>query len=425
MNPPSQSSLFARSANESKGQPRVRVAFLSLPARTQAILEYFILGAGRTAFSQSSETQADAVIVDHDNPESRQHWEAFRTRSTCPALVLSIVPIELEGTVWVQKPATPAALLAAAARLAGNAGGREAPKPLQVPIQVPLRPAPRPAMSISIATEAPAPLVLAPSPSPSPSDAGAKDIASTADAAPAPASIPAPPPFDEIRYCGIREDRTIAQLTADPDAFYRLDKTLLYVLKDAYSVARKWNAQTHLSPSVGGISFDPRENRVYLECRIEPLRELCAATIDRPLRVQTMTTRDFQQLRTDPAHAVAVMHADSFLWEIALETARGRLPAGTDVKQVVYLKRWPNLTRMLPLPHAMRIVALFAVRGASLADAPRLLDVPQRYVFACYNALAALDLLTNDGTHLKQREKKAHKNRQLLTRLFRWLRGKA
>jgi len=110
----------------SKLQTRLKVALLSLPPRTQAVLDFFFSSSGRSTFAPSGEDIADVAIFDFDTLESRQHWEAFRARSGRPGVALSTQPQQVEGAVWVPKPVTPAALLAAAADLrAGRLG--EAP----------------------------------------------------------------------------------------------------------------------------------------------------------------------------------------------------------------------------------------------------------------------------------------------------------
>lgn len=51
---------------------------------------------------------------------------------------------------------------------------------------------------------------------------------------------------------------------------------------------------------------------------------------------------------------------DKVLWRLAVWTSRGRLPMGIGQNARFRLARWPNLTRLLPTPHAMRISALWA-----------------------------------------------------------------
>ena len=83
---------------------------------------------------------------------------------------------------------------------------------------------------------------------------------------------------------------------------------------------------------------------------------------------------------------------ESAVWQTAVWTYRGRLPAGTSLTERVYLARWPNFTRLVALPHALRIAALWVEQPMSLAATASLLGVPQRFVFAFYGAAHALGL---------------------------------
>ena len=106
--------------DSTKSQNRLKVALLSLPPRTQAVLEFFFTSTGRTSFAPSSENAADVAVFDVDTVESMQRWNEFHARTSKPGIALSVTPHQIDGAVWVQKPVTPAALLAAAASL--NAG---------------------------------------------------------------------------------------------------------------------------------------------------------------------------------------------------------------------------------------------------------------------------------------------------------------
>ena len=123
----------------SKLQTRLKVALLSLPPRTQAVLDFFFSSSGRSSFAPSGEEVADVAIFDFDTLESRLHWEAFRARSGRPGIALSTQPQQVEGAVWVHKPVTPASLLAAAADLrAGRLGAPvAAPDAAEAPAAVP------------------------------------------------------------------------------------------------------------------------------------------------------------------------------------------------------------------------------------------------------------------------------------------------
>jgi len=543
---------------------RLKVTLLSLPPRTQAVLEYFFAGAGRSAFAPSAEMVADAAIFDHDNPDSRAHWEAFHNASGRPGILLSVQAQDVPDTVWVQKPATPAALVGAAARLTGGELARRAApaadaapaaaqalarEPAQGPAPAPVSaPVPVPAPTLPAATPAPViagpapaaamPMVAAPAamasatagsggtvgsvsaapafaarllpeatrPAPvsgapvtavpldvvplahmlarvapaagepgeaapamapvSPATAAAIAAQGTlpelvpppplaldpieAPAAPPPAALapaPAPPsvsadavpaaaahprvslldPLDELQIFGAAAaaEAHAANGRVDPQqTFFSVKGTLQEAVGEAFRAARKWNGLTLLDTPAGSLILDAPANRAYLGFDPAQLNPMCLTPLAEPLRVQMLAQRDLARMKEEPGRLVISEHADALVWRIAVLTSRGRLPLGTNTDAMLYLRRWPNITRLPHTPEALRVSALLAVRGASLVEAVRLLGIPQRYVFATYTALAALDLITQDGSHLKRRQRKGPKNRTLITRLFRWLSGK-
>ena len=649
----------------SKLQTRLKVALLSLPPRTQAVLDFFFSSSGRSSFAPSGEDIADVAIFDFDTLESRQHWEAFRARSGRPGIALSTQPQQLEGALWVQKPVTPAALLAAAADLrAGRTGGAAAdpaptaasapapqwqevtpspvaapepmPEPVPEPVAVPapapapvpevaaapvppavpappvapvrpaspepaarpgglgglLRrifggrsPAPAPAPVVPAPTPAPAvrpaavpaaaPVAVAPAPAPVPEVAAAPVppavpappvapvrpaspepaarpgglggllrrifggrspapapapvvpaptpapavrpaavpaaapvavapaasvpeapavpvaapsaepvLESVAPAAPAPAPaaapsqparrpaaaapvakapaakapapaapVPAPAPVarkepekpavgapafdasgqrrvraeeqaDEARYCGERGDLDAATLGSDASLRYDPAQHLVGVLKDAFQVSGKWQVPAHLESPAGRITVDGTTNLIYCEFSAEQFAALARAPIDKRPKTRAFSRQEFADLQETLTRTALVRRLDQVLWQTALETSAGRLPAGVDPAATVYLKSWPNLTRLHRTPHALRIAALWATRGASLLETAQTLKIAQRHVFAFYNAALALDLITEDGGQIRRLQRgggKSKGNRGLLTRLFGWL----
>lgn len=83
------------------------------------------------------------------------------------------------------------------------------------------------------------------------------------------------------------------------------------------------------------------------------------------------------------------LELEAFLWKLALYTYRGYLPEGTNVNKPVYLKYWPNLTRLEPTPNAMRIASLLCRQPVALAFVVRMLNIPQKHVFNFFAAANA------------------------------------
>lgn len=560
----------------------LKVALLSLNQRTQAVLEFFFLSTGRSLFVQAPEDAAEVVIFDADNPESRQHWERHHAKYRCPAIMLSVAPHELPDTLWLQKPFTPASLLAAGNQILVRGVSPAAPVPAPVPapvaapsppvvapiaapvtvpppVEKPVELAPivavapeqgsepssaaksasplppqvaQPDASVPVAPEMReerreskvAPVVRAPervSQAPkgavakalgflnrflgradsrpptqpvvaqpvqeSSRDASFVEVAKTAEgasvvsapvvpaakegvtrgvtgsgasmtadvsptapgnvsevaapevppaAAPLVEEITAPAPvgarldsdyaIDVARYCGEAADVAVISATANPALFYQPEQYLFFLLREANQIAHKWRVPTEVDVDGHKMLVVPAENRIYISFDREVLSSLATQPLTRRIKPRVVSVNEFNQLKQSLSEGGGLDRIDAVLWETCMEAARGRIPLGTELDKTLYLRHWPNFTRLLRAPHAMQIAALWATRGASLMETAQMLRIEQKYVFAFFNAASALDLVTVDGSHLSKYEhhRKSPQDRGVLGRLFGWLKGK-
>jgi hypothetical protein len=86
------------------------------------------------------------------------------------------------------------------------------------------------------------------------------------------------------------------------------------------------------------------------------------------------------------------MSLDYFLWDLALHTARGRVPVGTDLDKPLYLQCWPNFPRLPNTAHGMRIASLWVAEPRTLNDIAGSLGIELIDVYSFYNAAAAIGL---------------------------------
>lgn len=134
--------------------------------------------------------------------------------------------------------------------------------------------------------------------------------------------------------------------------------------------------------------FLPGEKRVAMLVAQEALAQLA---------VRPLAQGEFV-LRPDPsppaaAQDAATMGSEALLWRLALLTYRGMIPEDTDPLAPVYLARWPNVTRLDPIPDCLRIAALWSRRPVNLGHTARTLAVPQKHVFQFYAAAMTLGLV--------------------------------
>ncbi len=622
----------------------IKVALLSLPPRTQSLLEFFFSNAGRGSFAATIEEQAETAIFDLDTPASRDHWVIYNARTGRPGIALAVKPQEVSGAIWVQKPVTPAALLAAAASLRAGpltSAATTAPEPTPAPwlAEIPapvLRPAPvssAPDSSIATPVVNPAPPAASTQAIPAPMaeqlatsieqvaqlpevqaqpsrheatpdvasiDAGPSHLpmqepsslqtgadtpatrapdhgiqpetgetalgaerqpalksfwqrlfgtaprvlpagvdlelpaaTGTASASPAVAALPSAPdaPADHVALPGTKElavepqseiteavsssdvppadtastapsaapssselaevqeptastqpeaaqasDATVgtdptqafsptepqlaAPSTAEVDlllevstpathaadvAFfgaakgpageadataptqrYEPENYLIGALREAYLVASKWQVPTQIECEQGHIVVDAERNELHCGFGERELQALASQPLGKRSKVQTLTKLEYGKAKQDMAadgRGASCLRLDDSLWRCALWASAGRMPAGADATRTVYLRHWPNLTRLTPLPNAARLAAMWALRGSSVVDSARQFKIEQRFVIGFFNGVWALNLLTDDGSLVRRAQRKGARNRGLLTRLLGWLRG--
>ncbi len=116
----------------------------------------------------------------------------------------------------------------------------------------------------------------------------------------------------------------------------------------------------------------------------------------------------------------------ALIWTLTLMAARGRVPIGTDLSAKIKLTQWPNLTRLQTFPHAMRIASLWSRQPISLLESAIILGIPQRYVFAFYSAVKALELVethnTQDTMQHRHDNRPARRSRGLFRKILAHLR---
>lgn len=121
----------------------------------------------------------------------------------------------------------------------------------------------------------------------------------------------------------------------------------------------------------------------------DPTAQATSATIglDRP-QVRFISYADAARY----ADSTYVIPEEAFMWMLGSVTSRGRLPAGLDADERVYLRRWPNLTRISHSANDMRIVAYWTRQATSLAEIVAALGVSEREVYSVYTAAYAAGL---------------------------------
>jgi hypothetical protein len=196
----------------------------------------------------------------------------------------------------------------------------------------------------------------------------------------------------------------------------------------AFKVSKADGKAKQLNSGWNPLFIFPQNNEVWLEADEKQLRAFAGITMNNMVGTQiSLHTIDAEN--ASAGKALDKFHSmDAFLWKLALWASKGRYPVSLTIQQPVYLKSWPNFTRLLVTPHALRIAALLITEPRTLPSIAEVLDIKPQYVFVFISAAHALglvdqakrsaDILIDSSATIKP-----NKNQGLLGRIMSKLRS--
>jgi hypothetical protein len=110
-------------------------------------------------------------------------------------------------------------------------------------------------------------------------------------------------------------------------------------------------------------------------------------------REETFTEKQMAAMAETPTEEIKATPIQKFIWDIAVRTARGRIPEGTNCEDNYLLEQWPNLTRISRVANSMRISAFWLDQPQSINDVIRQLNIPAYDVYTYFSAAIASGLL--------------------------------
>jgi hypothetical protein len=343
-------------------RPHLRIVLHGMNERNLSMLRMLFKGPEWQDCEIVGNGAADVGLVDLDTPAPDRDWETFRRRHPeLPTVVMSLREQSRGNARYLRKPFDADALRKAidtlrddgARALARTAARRAAP------------PAPD------------APAKPAPAPLPEP------------PAAPPPTTRKAAAAFDhdaDERNCGRQPDvdldapRASAKFVYDPPRYFQ--GVLEYAMRQAQErgvplAIRGLPAPFVVVPGRAPVIVTPLRDSV--------LRSLCTLAMkpdSLPIDAAADTAADLPRVP-----------ADVLLWQVALWTARGRLRRGVGLDAPQRLLHWPDFTRQVATPHAMRLAAILVAGARTPRDLCTTLRLPQRHVFSLLSAAASVGLL--------------------------------
>ncbi|MCB1875137.1 MAG: hypothetical protein KDH88_04100 [Chromatiales bacterium] len=381
---------------------------------------------GRQASGQYKESpngDGDIAVVDMDSVWGPELLTEFRQRHPGkPIIALSVMEEHMEGVQVLRKPVRCQPLLDALDGCRRNLGARFMAPRAEQPIVVPA----------AISKPAPIANPMPPAPAPAPAPITTAEM-------PRPRKVPKLGGFDRVRTkisqaeelsirqshecCGAPGNSALDE--SDPRTFYQPAELLQGVVARALRDADREKMPVRLQLTGGKtLSVLPRSKVIATDVSDNMLRSLSIVRRDAAgVWGEMLAIPEFHLSYADGQTMTSI---DQVMWKLALWSARGRVPAGTRLDEVVHLKRWPNLTRLLTVPQFARIAALWLHQDVSLRDTSRVLGMESRFVGAFYSACLALDLVasTRPQTVELVEQPKPSAKRGLLGRILRHLSGR-
>jgi hypothetical protein len=345
----------------------ISVAVVGMDTKTRRILEMVFRGPGKDDYVLVEQIQlAQACIFDLDSLDGVHGWKDYRTQySHLPTIILSIYHKDIAGTVYVKKPIEVHLLLTALNKIKKCSN-----KP-----------------TISITANHPADKETTGHPISMPTNAKlATEIAMEEE--------------EELihQFCGYNQDINLNSSLEIEKIYYNPEQYLQGFFEKAFAAGQRLEQ--------GGILIEglytpvillPKQNQLLCGCELgsTKLRTMTLLPLA-PNRLHLANLGEAEIIHYLSVYQLSSQPLENFLWQMALWTARGRIPKGTDLHKDVILIHWPNFTRLIVTPYALKISALWVAQPHSLLETARILTIPQRYVFAFYSAAHALKLALVD-----------------------------
>lgn len=178
-----------------------------------------------------------------------------------------------------------------------------------------------------------------------------------------------------------------------PDAVYNPKDYFQGYVQSALTVAGTKKQVMHLNSGWKSLIIFPHNHEIWLDADDKQLRAFAGVAINK-ISGPGMTLTPAEPNAAPTMEDLEKFHdKDAFVWKLAVWTSKGRYPSALDIHRPVFLRHWPNFTRLVITPHALRISALLMASPRTLPEIAEVLNIKPQYVFVFISAAYALGLI--------------------------------
>lgn len=182
-------------------------------------------------------------------------------------------------------------------------------------------------------------------------------------------------------------------------AFFDPKRFFLGFVQSAYKVARAEGRALQLQSMWKPLFIYPGLQQIWVDADEKQLRVMAGMEQNKTLNSYVSLLPFDVNADKNYKENDKFQDMDAFLWKLTIWTSKGRLPVGVDAKHPVFLKQWPNFTRVMITPDSMRISALLAQGPRTPLEIVRELNIRPEYVFAFISACHAVGILDQSTRH--------------------------
>ncbi|MDD2759157.1 MAG: hypothetical protein PHH11_02565 [Methylomonas sp.] len=394
------------------GSLPIKVALYGMDSRSHKTMELYLKGPCRGVAMAVDETQAEIDIIDADFATAGEILAQRREQTPeRPIVLLSLQPLRVENTHFVQKPVNAEQLTSVLQKLKAEITALKQPRPEQ---QVQASPAETSGQDSVVGDGA----------------ASAKPVA-TAASGDQPKKAKKRVVFEDneggyaaflgtLSNIDFNNPEQLRNASFDPRVYF-----LGFVLS-AYKVACHENRALQLNSIWKPLLIFPKTRQIWLDADDKQLRAFAGVEQTKSFASNIKLVAIDAETAKQGKAVDKFQDMDVFVWKLTIWTSKGRYPVGLELDQPVYLKQWPNFTRLLLTPDALRLAALLLQEPRAPLDLIKVLNVKPQYVFALISACQSLGILAKSQRRVDQivvpePPKQQSKKKGLLSRILQKL----
>lgn len=403
-------------------QNPVRIALYGMDSRTCKTMEMYLKGPCKGVAVVVDEALADIDMIDADYPSAKDILDARKAATPDrPIILLSLQSLQIDNTFFIKKPVNVAQIMDVLTKIKATTAPRKVvanaekapavpPASFETVTQTTVEKAQK--MAIDVCAK---------------KAAGVKHVDSQEQQKTA--KHQSAMQLNEggfTAFLGMVSSIDFDDNAQLLTACYDPRQSFLGYVQSALKTARLQSRTLQLNSIWKPLLIFPASEEIWLDADDKQLRAFAGMTLGKDA-ISSMSLVALDSTSAAGRDMDKFQNMNAFIWKLSLWTSKGRFPIGLDIQRPVFLERWPNFTRLVITPDALRIAALLVRTSRTPLEVASVLNVKPQYVFAFMSACHATGLLKQSerqvDTVIAAEPPRPAPNKSLLSKILGKLRG--